>query len=243
MNPIELLKSKTPKYQDTIPSSNKQVWFRPFFVKEEKVLLIAQETGQEKEMLKAIANVVETCYDGVDDATKIPLFDLEYMFIKLRSKSVQEYATPILICPETGEKITLKIDLDNLDIIKGKNHSNKIKISEDVIIHMKYPSLSLFISNDLETMELSDIYELALKCIDYIETHDERIDSDKMSSDELKEFIDNMTKKQFDKIIEFFSSMPRVEKTVSYVTSDKVKRSIVLRGIKDFFGLASVIQA
>jgi hypothetical protein len=243
MNPVDLLKSNTPKYQETIPSSNKQVWFRPFYVKEEKILLIAQETGQEKEMLRAIANVVESCYEDIVDATKIPLFDLEYLFIKLRSKSVDEVATPVLICPVTEEKITLRVDLDNLEVIKGKNHTTKIKLSDNVLVQMKYPSLSLFISNDLENMELSDVYELALKCIDYIETNDERIDSKNMDNQQMKDFIDNMTKKQFDKIIDFFATMPRIEKTVNYTTSDKEKRSIVLRGIKDFFGLASVIQA
>lgn len=236
----DILKSSTPKYTDIIPSTGKKVWYRPFLVKEEKILLIAQETASEKEILKAIQQVVECCFDGIPDASSIPLFDLEYLFIKLRSKSVQEFASPILICPETKEEVTLKINLDDLEIIKSKDHTNKIKISDKIIIGMKYPSLSMFINTDIESMELEDVYDLAIKCIEYIETPDEKIEMNSVDITEVKDFVDNLTKKQFDMIIHFFSTMPKIEKTISYKTSDGTKRSITLRGIKDFFGFASV---
>ena len=111
MNVSDLLKSTVPKYNETIPSSGKQIWFRPFFVKEEKILLIAQETAKEIEILHAIKSVIENCFDGIEDASILPIFDLEYLFLKLRSKSVQEVVTPILECPITREKIKLKRNL------------------------------------------------------------------------------------------------------------------------------------
>lgn len=242
MSLTDILKLSTPKYTDIIPSTGKKVWYRPFLVKEEKVLLIAQETASEKEILKAIQEVIESCFDDIEDASKLPIFDLEYLFIKLRSKSVEEFASPILVCPETKEEVTLKINLDELEVIKNKDHTQQLKLSENLVIGMKYPTLGMFLNTDLESMELSDFYELAINCIDYIETKDEKIEMDQVDRTEIKEFVDNLTKKQFDMIINFFSSMPKIEKTVSYKTSDGTKRTVILRGIKDFFGFASVIQ-
>lgn len=240
MSLSDILKSTTPKYHDIVPSTGKKIWYRPFLVKEEKILLIAQEMGGDGGIMKAVKEVVESCFEGLGDASKIPIFDLEYLFIKLRAKSVQEIAIPILICPVTSEEIQLKINLQEIKVVEDKNHSNKIKLSDDIVIGMKYPSISIFLENNIESMELMDFYELAINCIDYIETKEEKIDCSSIEKNELKEFVDNMTKQQFDKIIDFFATMPKLEKTVNYKTSDGENRSIVLRGIKDFFGLASV---
>jgi hypothetical protein len=240
MSLSDILKSTTPKYHDIVPSTGKKIWYRPFLVKEEKILLIAQEMGGDGGIMKAVKEVVESCFEGLGDASKIPIFDLEYLFIKLRAKSVQEIAIPILICPVTSEEIQLKINLQEIKVVEDKKHSNKIKLSDDIVIGMKYPSISIFLENNIESMELMDFYELAINCIDYIETKEEKIDCSSIEKNELKEFVDNMTKQQFDKIIDFFATMPKLEKTVNYKTSDGEDRSIVLRGIKDFFGLASV---
>jgi hypothetical protein len=216
------------------------IWFRPFLVKEEKILLIAQETATDGGIMKAVKEVVEACFEVIGDASKIPIFDLEYLFIKLRAKSIQEIAIPILVCPVTSEEIKLNINLNDIKVSKNKNHTNKIKITDEIVIGMKYPSISIFLENNIETMELIDFYELAVNCIEYIETKDEKIEASSITKEELVKFVDNMTKKQFDNVIDFFATMPKIEKTVEYTTSDGVKRSIVLRGIKDFFGLASV---
>jgi hypothetical protein len=240
MNISDILKSTTPKFSDTVPSTGKVIWFRPFLVKEEKILLIAQETATDGGIMKAVKEVVEACFEGIGDASKIPIFDLEYLFIKLRAKSIQEIAIPILVCPVTSEEIKLNINLNDIKVSKNKNHTNKIKITDEIVIGMKYPSISIFLENNIETMELIDFYELAVNCIEYIETKDEKIEASSITKEELVKFVDNMTKKQFDNVIDFFATMPKIEKTVEYTTSDGVKRSIVLRGIKDFFGLASV---
>lgn len=235
MKLTDIIKQTLPKYSETIPSTNKKIWFRPFLVKEEKVLLMVQETGSEKEILKAIKEIVENCF-SIKDSGEIPIFDLEYLFLKLRSKSVAEIVEPILICPETGEKIKLNINLDEIKVKSFKKHSNKIKLNEEIFIHMKYPTLNMFIEKETSDMSLMDFYELAVNCVDFIETPNERIDCVGKEKNEIKEFIDNLTKDQFDKIIDFFATMPRIEQEIQYETTDKVKRKVVLRGIRDFFG-------
>lgn len=236
MNVSDLLKSTVPKYNETIPSSGKQIWFRPFFVKEEKILLIAQETAKEIEILHAIKSVIENCFDGIEDASILPIFDLEYLFLKLRSKSVQEVVTPILECPITQEKIKLTIQLDEIKVKTFENHNKIIKINDTIIVGMKYPSLSLFLEKNIMDMSLMNFYDMAINCIEYIETPTERMDFyEKSNIEDFKQFVDSMTKEQFDKIIQFFATMPRIEHVVEYKTSDGVIREVVLRGIRDFF--------
>jgi hypothetical protein len=233
---IDLLKKSTPKYQTKIPSTGKTVWFRPFIVKEEKILLMAQETGNESEVYKGIVEIVNNCYDGIEDVGEMPIFDLEYLFLKLRSKSVQEFVTPILECPHTKENIKLNINLDDIVVKKFKEHKNNLKISDELIIQMKYPNINLFIDSNIENMQLMDFYDLAVSCIDYIETKDSRLMASETPKEELKEFVDGMNKTQFDQIIQFFATMPRIEHEVKYETSDGVERFVILKGIKDFFG-------
>jgi hypothetical protein len=234
MKLIDLL-SKTPKYTETVPSTKKKIWFRPFLVKDEKILLMVQETGTEKEILMAIKELVESCFD-IKNAEDMPIFDLEYLFLKLRSKSVGEIVEPYLICPHTKEKIKLKIDLEKIKVKTFKNHTNKIKLNNELLISMKYPSLSMFIQNETTDMSLMDFYDLAVSCVDYIETTKDRIDCKDKPKEEIKEFIDNLTKEQFDLIIEFFATIPRIEEELSYKTSDEKERKVILRGIRDFFG-------
>jgi len=236
MSLVDLLKKSTPKYQTKIPSSGKTVWFRPFLVKEEKVLLMAQETSNESEIYQSIVSLINNCYEKLPDASTIPLFDLEYLFIKLRAKSVLETVTPILECPSTGENVKLRINLDDIKVKTFSEHSSELKISDEIMVKMKYPSISLFIENEIESMQLIDFYDLAVSCIEYIDTKESRINAHESSKQELKEFVDSMTKVQFDKIIKFFATMPRIEHEVKYKTSDGIERTVILKGIKDFFG-------
>jgi hypothetical protein len=234
MKLVDLLGNR-PKYSETVPSTNKKIWFRPFLVKDEKTLLMVQETGKEKEILMAVKELVESCFE-LKDAGSIPIFDLEYLFLKLRSKSVGEIVEPFLVCPHTNEKIKLVIDLDKIKVKTFKSHTNKLKLDDDLFVCMKYPSLNMFIENETSDMSLMDFYDLAVSCVDYIETPTERIECENKNKEEIKEFVDNMSKVQFDKIIEFFATMPRIEQEMPYTTSDGVERKVVLRGIRDFFG-------
>ena len=238
MNSLSDLLIATPKYQITIPSTKEKTSFRPFLVKEEKVLLLAQEGNDPDNMVMALQSLIESCVDGINDASTMPLFDIEFLFLRIRAKSVGEEVRPIIICPVTGEEIEITINISEIDVKKTKEHTNKIKISDDLIVYMKYPSLALLKerSTGIDYNSPSSFYDLISDCIEKIETKEETIETKGYSKDELVSFVDNMTKQQFEKLLEFFVTSPRVEHIVKYTASDDVEREVVLSGLSDFFG-------
>mgnify|MGYP003136664292 CR=1 FL=1 len=189
-------------------------------------------------MVMALQSLVESCVDGIEDASILPLFDIEFLFLKIRAKSVGEEVRPIIVCPETGEEIEITINLSDIQVKNTKGHTSKIQISDDLIVHMKYPSLALLKERNtgIDYTSPSSFYDLISDCIQKIETKDETIDTQGHSRQELTDFVDNMTKEQFEKILEFFVTSPRVEHTQKYTTSDDVEREVVLSGLSDFFG-------
>ena len=242
MSISELLIEKTPKYDLTIPSSKKKVQYRPFLVKEEKILLIAQETNNSTATLQAIKTIIESCVSGIDDVNNLPLFDIEYIFLQLRAKSVGELIEPTIICPETQEKILTQINIEEIQLTTNKNHKTDIKISDEIIISMKYPSISLLenLENLIDYNNPATFYQLLIHCIKHIQTPEQKINAEDISIEELEEFVDNLNKKQFEQLLNFFATSPRLEKEIIYKTSDDVERKVVLQGISDFFGLGSV---
>jgi hypothetical protein len=232
----DLLLAKIPKYELTIPSTKKKMSFRPFLVKEEKVLLIAQETGTYKDMLKAIGDVIESCVDGITDAGNLPIFDAEYIFLRLRAKSVSESTSPNIICPETGEEISLSINLMDVEPTSNKNHKQKIKIDDDISITMKYPTLRMIKDKeeDIDYNDPESFYNLITECVGKIETKEENIDVSTLPKEEVEEFIGNMNNQQFEKILDFFITAPSIQHTEKYTTSDGEEREVVLQGMSDF---------
>ena len=238
MNSLSDLLTATPKYQITIPSSKTRTSFRPFLVKEEKILLLAQEGNDPDNMVMALQSLIESCVDGVDDASSLPLFDIEFMFLRIRAKSVGEIVKPIIICPETKEEIEIEVNISEINVKHTEGHTNKIKIADGLVVYMKYPSLGLLKerSSGIDYASPSSFYDLISDCIEKIETKEEIIDTKTYSKDELVEFVDNMTKEQFEKLLDFFVTSPRVEHVAKYTTSDDVEREVVLSGLSDFFG-------
>ena len=233
----DLLTANIPQYEVKIPSTGKKTKFRPFLVKEEKILLLAQQTNNNIEILRAMKRIIECCVDGIKDASSLPLFDIEYLFIKLRSKSVSELSSPTIICPFTKEEVELKINLEEIEVKVITPQKNKIKIKDDLIITMNYPSIKVLQENETADLEDSEsFYNLVVNCIDTITTKDETINCQELSKKEISDFIDNMTKNQFEKILDFFLNSPRLEHTVQYTTSDGTEREVTLSGISDFFG-------
>ena len=232
-----LIAEKTPIYPVTIPSTGKKTTFRPFFVKEEKILLMAQESHNDTEILLAIKDIIESCVDGIKDAENLPLFDIEYLFVQLRAKSVGEVVEPILVCPDTEENIPLKVNLTEVTIINDKNHNDKIKIADGIIVKMKYPSISILEKRGavIDYSNPSSFYDLIVDCIETIQTKDESILSEELMREELEEFVDSMTKEQFNLLLDFFITSPRLEHEVEYTASDGEKRTFVLSGLGDFF--------
>jgi len=232
-----LLTANIPTYTTSIPSTNEKTNFRPFLVKEEKILLLAQGTGNNSEVLNAIKNILEVCFDGIDDASSMPLFDVEYLFLKLRSKSVSEKVNPKIICPFTEEEIELDINLDEIEI-KGELANTTVDISDTVKLKLKYPTLRTLMnqSEGIDYNDPSSLYSLVVSCIEKIMTKEETIDATQVSLEEISSFVDSMTRTQFEKVLDFFLDSPRVEKKVPYTTSDGTVREVVLSGLSDFFG-------
>ena len=226
---LEKMKSSLPRYVTKQPSTGKNVTFRPFTVKEEKHLLMVKQTGEYKDFLSTITNIINNCFDLSTDAKKLPIFDIEYFFLKLRSKSIGEIVQPIIVCPVTKEKISLTLNLEEIEPV-GNMSDFKIKISDEILVNMRYPTIEFLIKNSSE-----DLYETTLNCIESIETIDQRIENSDISKTEFLEFIDLMTNEQFMKILNFLKNIPKLEKEIKYKTRDGVERSIKLKSIKDFF--------
>lgn len=233
-----LLVSDIPKYEVVLPSSGEKKSFRPFLVKEEKVLLLAQQSEEDSSVIRAIKNIIESCIDGIEDAGSLPLFDVEYLFLQIRAKSVGEGIEPIIVCPYTEENIQVKVLIPDINVTHTEGHKREIKISNQIVLKMRYPSLHDLDKRDgiIDYEDPSSFYDLISDCIVSIQTKDELIDSSSIPKEEISEFVDNMTKKQFEKLLDFFLTSPRVEHTVSYTASDGVEREVELSGLSDFFG-------
>ena len=233
-----ILLANIPKYEITIPSTRKSTTFRPFLVKEEKILLLAQQANSDSDMILAIKNIIESCVDDIDDVGNMPLFDIEYIFLQIRSKSVGEIVEPTIICPETGENINTSVLIPDITITRNNNHKQTISLSDDIVVTLKYPTLNIVNKNNasMDYTDPSNFYSIVADCIERIETKEESIDISTISKEEVLEFVDNLTTKQFENLLDFFITAPKLELAVSYTTSDEVERQVVLSGLSDFFG-------
>jgi len=229
-----ILTNHYPKFETKIPSTGIVVYFRPLLVKEEKKLLTIQEFGSLKEKLNCIKEVLESCFEmSLKDLT---LTDMQYLFIQLRIKSIDSIVEPTIICPETKEEFKIHINLEEIQVIESKNKSNNIELGPELSVDMKEPTVDLLLNNDnISILEQKELYKIALYCIEAINTKTEMIKCKDLSVSDLEEFIDNLTKSQFELIENYLINMSKIEKVVSYKTSDGKERSITLRGLDDFF--------
>ena len=229
----DILLNTLPRYETKIPSTKEEVWFRPLLVKEERLLLQISEFGTYKEKINCIIRILESCFE-YENIKKLTIVDIQYLFIKLRIKSIGSNVSPYFICQETGEKIKLKIDLNDIEVAYDPRHVSLLEFS-NIKIKMKYPDINTILEYDTTKSNDDDVYNLAISCIDEIHTHDEKIQGSDQNKNEMEAFLDSMTKDQFDKIVLFFETMPKIEKSVEYTTADGIVRTVVLRGISDFF--------
>ena len=230
---MSLPKLNSPVYEAILPSTEKVIKFRPFLVKEEKVLLTAMEDGSQTALMNAIKTILKNCVQGKINVDRLPLFDIEYLFLKLRSKSVGEISEIGLKCTDTecGGVNQISINMDEIEVYKPEGHNRKIMISDDVGVMMSYP-----------VMKTSGITEedgmaIVKDCIEMIFTEEETHERDSFTSKELDEFIDSMDTKQFAKIKEFFDTMPKLEHTINYkCVKCGEDKEITLQGLDSFFG-------
>lgn len=226
------MKTSLPLYKLKQPSTGKNVSYRPFTVREEKNIIIANQTGSYEDFLLTLTDVIDNCFDLPQPAKTLPIFDIEYFFIKLRCKSVGEILEPTIICPVTGEKVKIELNLDEIEPKLNVDHVKQIKLSENLLVNMKYPTVENFIKREDKTI---DYFDLLLESIETIETDSELIETKTQPNEYLVEFVDLLTSDQYKKLIQFFKTSPKLEKEINYQTSDGIARTIILRGLRDFF--------
>jgi len=238
---MPLPKIATPTYELELPSTGETVRYRPFLVKEEKVLVIALESEDTKQITNAIKAVIKSCVlsKGIKVET-LPTFDIEYLFLNIRGKSVGEEIEVNITCPDDNEtQVPTTINLDDIEVQKNDEHSNRIKLDANLMMELSYPSLDQFIKNnfdfnDKNAMEQS--FELVASCIDKIYSEDEVWAAADCTKKEVKEFLESMNSQQFKDIEKFFETMPKLSHKVKVTNPNtKVESEVVLEGLASFF--------
>jgi len=233
---MALPKLATAKYELTLPSTGKKVEYRPFLVKEEKILLTAQATGEESDMLRAVEQIIENCTFGTLKTGDLPFFDIEYVFIKLRSKSIGEVATVKLLCPDDNTtRVEVDINLDEVECVRDVSHNAEIKLTDGVGLTMDYPRIdSLTAMTKVSETEAG--FKIVKGCISSIYDAENVYAKSDMDAKELDEFIDSLSHSQFEKIQEFFDTMPKVKHAVKVKNPNTgVESEVIVEGMQNFF--------
>ena len=226
--------NSTPSHTTKIPSTGEKITYRPYLVKEEKVLMIAFETGDQKQALGAIVDTLRACISEEIDPKKLTTFDIEFLFTQIRSKSVGEVATIMLGCSSCQSKNEVSIVLSELEV-NMPEVSNVIELTPNISVEMQYPTYTSVIDMDLEGNETQVGFDMLAKCISAIMTEEERIDTKDVSPKEVADFIEQMTTDQFKAVSQFLQEMPSLKKDVEF-TCDKCgeHNTATLKGINDF---------
>ena len=241
---MPLPKIATPSYELELPSTGQIITYRPFLVKEEKLLVIALESEDTKQITNAIKAVIRACVltKGIKVET-LPTFDIEYLFLNIRGKSVGEDLDVKLICPDDNKtEVDVVISLDDIQIQKPEGHSNQIKLDNNLMMELKYPSLNEFIKNNFDPNDTSknpmdQSFDLIGSCINKIYNEDEVWVAADCSKKEINDFLDSMNSNQFKEVEKFFETMPKLSHTVKVKNpKTKVESDVVLEGLASFFG-------
>ena len=238
---MPLPKIATPVYELELPSTGKTIEYRPFLVKEEKVLVIALESEDTKQITTAIKNVIKNCIKtkGIK-VEELPTFDIEYLFLNIRGKSVGEEIEVNVTCPDDGEtQVPVTINLDDIEVQKNDEHTNRIKVDDSIMMEMKYPSLDQFIKNNFDFNDknaMDQSFELIATCIDKVFTEDEVWAVEDCSKKEIVDFLEQMNSSQFKEIERFFETMPKLSHSIK-VKNPKTKKenAVVIEGLAGFF--------
>ena len=241
---MALPKIEVPTYELTLPSEDKKIKYRPFLVREEKILYIAMETGQNKEMINALKDVVGACTFDVLNVDRLPIFDIEYLFLQIRAKSVSEVTKFRAICPDDGKTyVETEVDLTKVEVQVDDEHTNRIMLESgrNLGLVLKYPTLKNYdVGRGLDNIEIDKVFNILIDCIDHIFEGDKIYPAKDTSKQELKDFIEGLPQDAFTKIKSFFDTMPKLKHEIEVTNPNtNVTSKIVLTGIADFFGYAS----
>ena len=234
---MALPKLDTPKYQLTLPSTGEKIEYRPFLVKEQKIILMAQESQDENQILNAVGDLVNSCTFGIIDAKKSPTFDIEYIFLKIRSRSVGETTNINVVCPDDNKtQVPVKINLDEIELLTNKDHKTNIQLTDKFTLNFRYPLMS-----DLYGIDASDATETSFalinKCVTSIQYGDEIYNRVDMTDAELNDFLEQMNSKQFSEVMDFFNGMPKLRHIIKVTNpKTKVQSEVVLEGLQSFLG-------
>ncbi|MFZ9715571.1 MAG: baseplate protein [Pelagibacteraceae bacterium] len=239
---MPLPKINTPTYELELPSNGKKIKYRPFLVREEKILLMALESEDMKQITDAVVQILSDCIlTKTTKVAELSTFDIEYLFLNVRSRSVGETVEVNITCPDDGEtQVNMEIALDSIKVEKNKDHTNIIKLDENLSMKLKYPSLEQFIDNNFETnADMSNVdksLELVTSCIDIIYDAEESWSAADCTKKELEEFLEQLNTKQFKEIENFFTTMPKLTHTIKVKNPNtKVESEVVLEGLASFF--------
>ena len=237
---MPLPKIVTPTYELVLPSTKKTIKYRPFLVKEEKLLVLALETEDQKEITNAVRSVIKNCIStrGVK-VESLPTFDIEFLFLNCRGKSVGEVVEVDIIAPDDGvTQIPVKIDIDDIKVVENPEHNKQIKLNDELMMEMRYPSLDQFIKNnfDINDSNFDQSFELIASCVDKIYSEEEVWSTGDVSKKEVMEFLEQMNSIQFKDIEKFFDTMPKLSHTLKVTNpKTKVESEVVLEGLSSFF--------
>ena len=234
---------ETPTYELKLPSSNKKVKYRPFLVKEEKVLIIALESKDQSAITNAVKEVLKKCIltKGID-VDNLPTFDIEHLFLNIRAKSIGEDIKLTVTCPDDNEtKVPVTIYVDEIKVNKPRGHTKDVVLDDKMTLRMKYPSLNQFIENNFDTEDEAETmvdktFKVVADCMDTIFTGEDAWDAKDYTPSERLEFVEQLNSQQYKKVEKFFSTMPKLSHKIEVVNPNtKKKGSIILEGLADFF--------
>jgi hypothetical protein len=239
---MPLPKINTPTYEMTLPSTGKKIKYRPFLVREEKILIMAMESENMSEITNAIVQILSDCIVSKDiKVESLATFDIEYLFLNVRAKSVGETVDVNITCPDDGEtQVEMSIDIDSIKVQKTRGHKNIIKLDDELSMKLKYPSLDQFVENNFETeegaSEINQSLSMITSCVEMIYNQEESWEASDYSKKELDEFIEQLNTKQFKQIEKFFATMPKLSHTIAVKNPETgVESEVVLEGLASFF--------
>jgi len=227
-----LPKLNTPTYELVLPSTEETIKYRPFLVKEQKLLLLAQESENKKDMLDAISQIIENCTFGKINSKEAYVFDVEYVFLQIRRKSIGDKITLNLLCDDDGTtRVPTEIDLNDVKVEIGDNHTNKIQLTDDVQLIMTYPRIYT-----IDSINSDNSYDIVVKCVHQITEGDKIYERVDMSDEDLIEFIESMNTDNLNSVLDFFDTMPKIKHQIKVINPNtNVENTINMEGIESFF--------
>ena len=237
---MALPKIDVPIYELTVPSTDEKIKYRPFLVKEEKLLLIAMESGENSDILRAVKDIVDACTFNKMKIGNMPMFDVEYIFLQIRAKAVGEVSTLRVLCLDDMKTYAkVEVDLNEIEVQVTDAHTNKIELSDEMGVIMKYPTVNSFVENKIDDISPANMLDVIITCIDkiYDKKGEEVYDAKDSTKQELVDFVEQMNTTQFADVQKFFDTMPSLTDEIT-VKNPKTKKEskVTLSGLNDFFG-------